>query len=79
VIAHDWRECRPVLLDLSDLGDPPTAEDKRAFDAVQLVWLTCSEQDRRLFHEFCCLNRRSTAHFEAMERISAAIRGLLPE
>ena len=69
MIAHDWRECRPALLSLA-----PSVGAQQAWDAIELMWLGLDEQNRRLFHEFCCTNQRSLAHLEAMERISTTIQ-----
>lgn len=83
---HSWRDCRPALLNIDkplkrDTEDPAqrTWHESldRAWDAVELVWMTVDEADRRRFHEFTCESQHSEEHLRTMELISSAIRDLL--
>lgn len=62
-VPHDWTECRPAVLSLE--GAPPVSAE-----AIELAWSLVPEQDRLLFHQFCCLNRRDTQTLEAIDRIA---------
>lgn len=66
--AHGWRECIPVLLSTGGSNAKPVDPA-----ALGMAWSLVPDQDRRLFHEFCCLNRDDAAHLAALERI----RGLM--
>lgn len=63
---HGWAECIPVLLATGDAEPVDPA-------ALGMAWSLVPDRDRRLFHEFCCLNRDSAAHLAALERIRAVV------
>jgi hypothetical protein len=70
---HSWTECRPALLALPGARPAPDGA------ALALAWSLVPEQDRQLFHEFCCLNRRDPLALAAVSRISDVLHPLLQQ
>jgi len=70
VPPHPWRECRPVVLDLKG-NDIDVA---RASAALAGAWSLVPSRDRKLFHDFCCLNIHDDNTHAAIRRIGALVR-----
>jgi hypothetical protein len=75
MLSHSWRECRPAVIDLEQ-GSSGWA---MAADQLKLetAWSLVPDRDRRLFHEYCCLDRHSEDHLNAMERVTRTLMPVL--
>ena len=71
LVSHSWRKCRPAVLDLES-GRSPWAVAANQIK-LEMAWSLVPDRDRRLLHEFCCLNRKSEDHLDAMERVIKAL------
>ena len=52
--GHTWQECRPLILDIKD----GRVADKRIPGALDMAWSLVPDQDRELFHLYCCHSRQ---------------------
>jgi hypothetical protein len=76
MLSHGWRQCRPAMIDLEG-GRSGWA---LAADQIKLevAWSLVPGRDRRLFHEYCCMNhRKSEDHLDAMERVTRILMPVL--
>lgn len=70
---HPWQECRPAVLSLDG------QESSDATVAVEMVWATLPDSDRRAFHRSCCYDSQASGDLAAMARIISAIKRRLEE
>lgn len=82
VPKHHWSECRPALLSVAEEPGmtpelPSPAEVERQNTAVMAVWKRLPREDRQAFHRVCCLQSRTPADLQAIERIQAAMSEVL--
>lgn len=69
---HDWRECRPVVLDLD--ASSGRVIGKHASARLAMAWSLVPDRDRRLFHAYCCLNLHNAETHATIGRIGKFIR-----
>jgi hypothetical protein len=71
VIRHSWRECRLAYLD----GSGGRSAWAMSADQLKLemAWSLVPDRDRRLFHEFCCLERHDEEAASAVHRVQQAL------
>lgn len=76
MVNHHWRECRPLLLDVSggahSAPPPPAAERRRQM--LQTLWTSLADSDREAFHRFYCLRSRDPADLVVVSRLSQILR-----
>jgi hypothetical protein len=69
---HDWRECRPAMLEL-DTGGPSHSKRDQVTEVMMLVWSRLHDSDRQAFHRVCCLNSRAPEDVAVMEHLSTTM------
>ncbi len=71
---HDWVDCKPGI---TSLVDP--AKSAKAQVVFDLIWFGLPAEDRLIFHQCVCLNRRDEVAVAAMERIQAVLLSAMKE
>lgn len=74
--VHRWRDCRPVLLEL----DGPELDEhdlRRQGAALAAAWSRVPDEDRQMFHLYCCFSLHTPETLAAVERIGALLRAAM--
>jgi hypothetical protein len=80
MVNHHWRDCRPILLDVSCGGahaappSPAAERNVRRRQMLQTLWTSLADSDREAFHRFYCLRSRDSADLVAVSRLSQILR-----
>lgn len=67
VSGHSWQSCRLVMADMKHGTSDWAASVNQV--KLEMAWSLIPDGDRRLFHDYCCLGRKSAATLGAMERV----------
>jgi hypothetical protein len=74
VPPHDWQDCRPVLIGTwTEQTEAEQAETARMGAAVDQVWATLSDPERKAFHDFCCHHARDLHARQVMAKIQTLV------
>jgi hypothetical protein len=77
VPSHNWRECRPVMLQL-DTGKGVSPRDPGVMGEISsvaaIVWSRLRDTDKQAFHRVCCLDSRDPDDMAVAEHLSETLR-----
>lgn len=71
VFDDTCKGCRPILVDPNTMEPLPL--NHKIMQVVDLVWAATTFQQRKAFHDFCCLNDHAPENLATMKMITEEI------